>query len=133
MAATKKVVLFLLIFAFLSGNSVFADQASLEEAVRQLQKRIEALENKIAEQGKYIATQNTATQAQQQKISEYETKLSQFEENLHRVPGVPMKLMEGLELGAGMTMIIQGTNNANNAASDVQKKMAAPTVHILPI
>ncbi len=122
MAVIRKTALFLLVFVFLSGNSVFAGQASLEETVGRLEKRIEALEKKIAEQDKYIAIRDTQTLAQQQKISEYETKLSQFEENLHRVSKRPMKIMEGLELGAAATMIVQGTDNVNNAASDVQKK-----------
>ncbi len=122
MAALKKAVLFLLVFAFLSCNSVFADQASLEDTVRQLQKRIEALEKKVSEQDAYIATQNTTTQVQQQKITEYESKLSQFEEKLHRVPGAPMQLMEGLELGVGATMIVQGANNVNYAPDGGTKK-----------
>ncbi|MFH0935417.1 MAG: carbohydrate porin [Candidatus Omnitrophota bacterium] len=122
MTGVKKAVLSALVFSFVCCTSVSAEEVSLQEAIRQLQRRIEALEKKVSEQDKYIATQNTTAQAQQQKITEYETKLSQFEENLHRVPGAPMRLMEGLELGAGVTMIIQGTNNVNNAASDVQKK-----------
>ena len=113
MAVVKKVALFLLVLAFVCCTSVFADESSLEETVRQLQKRIEALEKKVADQEKYIATQNTTTQVQQQKIVEYESKLSQFEEKLHRVPGEPIQLMEGLELGAGGTMIVQGTDNVN--------------------
>ena len=113
MAAARKLLLFLLVLVFTCSTSVFADEASLEDTVRQLQKRIEALEKKVADQDKYIATQNTTTQAQQQKITEYEAKLSQFEENLHRVPGAPIQLMEGIELGVGGTMIVQGTDNVN--------------------
>ncbi len=113
MAAARKLLLFLLVLVFVCSTSAFADEASLEDTVRQLQKRIEVLEKKVADQDKYIATQNTTTQAQQQKIAEYETKLSQFEEHLHRVPGAPIKLMEGLELGAGGTVIVQGTDNVN--------------------
>ncbi|MFZ2602682.1 MAG: carbohydrate porin [Candidatus Omnitrophota bacterium] len=122
MAVARKVVLFLLVFAFVCCSSVFADESSLEAIVRQLQKRVEALEQKVSDQDKYIATQNSAVQIQQQKITEYETKLSKFEENLHEIPGTPMKLMEGLELGAGGTMIVQGTGNTNNATTDVTKK-----------
>ena len=100
MAVLKKATLFLLAFSFLCSASVFADEASIREEINQLKERIATLE----------------------KISEYETKLSKFEENLHEIPGIPMKLTEGLELGAGGTMIVQGTNNTNNAASDVTKK-----------
>jgi len=116
MAVIKKAALFLLVFVFLSSTSVFADEASLEDTVRQLQKRIEALEKRVSDQDKYIATQNSTVQAQTQQISEYEAKFSQFEEKLKRVPGAPMQLMEGLERGAGATMIVQGTNNVNNAS-----------------
>ncbi|MCM8789691.1 MAG: carbohydrate porin [Candidatus Omnitrophica bacterium] len=113
MMVIKKQYYFLPVFVFFCCSSVFADETPLEETVRQLQKRIEALEKKVADQEKYIATQNTITQDQQRKIREYEIKLSQFEENLHKLPGVPTQLMEGLELGVGGTMIVQGTNNVN--------------------
>ncbi|MCU0651833.1 MAG: carbohydrate porin [Candidatus Omnitrophica bacterium] len=122
MAVVKKVVLFLLVFSFFCGNSVFADQASLEETVRQLQKRIEALEEKVSQQDKIIAAKNSEDRVQEKKIAEYESKLSEFEVKLHRAPGETMQIMEGLELGAGMTMIVQGANNVNNATSGVDKK-----------
>ncbi|HTZ10868.1 MAG TPA: carbohydrate porin, partial [Candidatus Margulisiibacteriota bacterium] len=116
MAVLKRLTLFLLVFSFLCSTSVFAEDVSVREEINQLKERIATLEKKVSDQDKYIATQSTTTQAQQQKIAEYETKLSQFEENLHKVPGAPMQLMEGLELGAGATMIVQGTNNVNNAS-----------------
>ena len=123
MAATKRIVSFLLVFSFMCWcNLAYADQAGIEETVKQLQRRIEALEQKVAQQDKYIAAQDSTVKIQQEKIVDYESKLSNFEEKLHRVPGAPMQLMEGLELGAGATMIIQGTGNVNNASADVQKK-----------
>jgi len=122
MAVLKKVALFSLVFSFLCSTAVFADEVSIREEINQLKERITTLEKKVSDQDKYIVAQNSITQTQQQKISEYETKLSKFEENLHEIPGTPMKLMEGLELGAGGTMIVQGTNNSNNATSDITKK-----------
>ncbi|TRZ95588.1 hypothetical protein D4R78_02900 [bacterium] len=122
MAVLKKVTLFLLAFSFLCSASGFADEASIRGEINQLKERIAALEKKVSDQDKYIATQNSTVQTQQQKISEYETKLSKFEENLHRVPGAPMQLMEGLELGAGATMIVQGANNVNYAPDGETKK-----------
>ncbi|MCG2713522.1 MAG: carbohydrate porin [Candidatus Omnitrophica bacterium] len=122
MAVLKKAALFSLVFSLLCSTAVFADEVSIREEINQLKERITTLEKKVSEQDTYIAAQNTTTQSQQQKIIEYETKLSKFEENLHEIPGTPMKLMEGLELGAGGTMIVQGTNNTNNATSDVTRK-----------
>jgi len=113
MALLKKITLFLLVFSFLCSTSVFADEASIRDEINQLKERIAILEKKVSDQDKYITTQNSTVQAQTQQINEYEAKFSQFEEKLKRVPGEPMKLMEGLELGAGATFIVQGTNNVN--------------------
>ncbi len=115
MAIARKPLLFLIVLTFVCSTSAFADESSLEDTVRQLQKRIEALEKKVTDQDKYITTQNTSIQAQQQKIADYESKFSQFEEKFKRVPGTTTQLMEGLELGAGGTFIVQGTNNRNYA------------------
>lgn len=112
----KKLQVRLTIFIaalFLSCSMVFADDASLAETVQQLQKRVEALEKKVFDQEKTIAAQHSESVAQQTKIAQYEDKLSKFDEELHREAGAPMKLMEGLELGVGATMIAQGTNNVN--------------------
>ncbi|MDO9464976.1 MAG: carbohydrate porin [bacterium] len=123
MAVLKKAALFLVVFSFLCATATFADEVSIRDEINQLKERIAALEKKASDQDKYIANQNATVQTQQQKISEYETKLSQFEENLHRVPTAPIQLMEGLELGAGGTMIVQGTNNVNyNGDGQTQKK-----------
>ena len=118
----RKVVVLLIVFGFMASPYCFAEQYVSVDKYEQLEKRVKDLEEKLTEQNKYIQSQNSSLQAQQQKIGDYESKLSKFEENLHEVPGTPMKLMEGLELGAGGTMIVQGTNNTNNAASDVTKK-----------
>jgi len=123
MAVFKKAVLFLVVFSFLCSTSVFADEVSVRDEINQLKERIATLEKKVSDQDKYISTQNSAVQAQTQQISEYEAKFSQFEEKLKRVPGEPMQLMEGLELGAGATFIVQGTNNVNyDGDGQTQKK-----------
>lgn len=118
----RKVFVLLIVFGFAASPYCFAEEYVSVEKYEQLEKRVKDLEQKLVEQSNYIQSQNASLQAQQQKIGDYESKLSKFEENLHEVPGTPMKLMEGLELGAGGTMIVQGTNNTNNAASDVTKK-----------
>lgn len=108
----KVVVIFLLVICV--GVTVsFADELSIRDEINQLKERIAVLEKKVVDQDKYIATQDSKAQAQKQAITEYESRLSQFEEKLKRVPGEPMQIMEGLELGAGGTFIIQGTNNVN--------------------
>lgn len=117
-----RMFLFITCAIFLLNAPVFAEDISIKEELAQLKARIEMLEKKVAEQDKCIITQNKTAESQQQKITEYETKLSDFEVKLHRVPGETMSIMEGLELGVGMTAIVQGTNRINNASGDVQKK-----------
>jgi uncharacterized coiled-coil protein SlyX len=116
MAALKKATLFLLVFSFLCATSVFADEASIREEINQLKARITNLEQKLGTQEKCMNDQKQCILDQNKKITEYETKLSKFEVNLHEIPAAPMKLMEGLELGVGATMIVQGANNVNNAS-----------------
>lgn len=118
----RKVAVLLIVFGFLASPYCFAEEYVSVDKYEQSEKRVKDLEEKLVEQNKYIQSQNASLQAQQQKIGDYESKLSKFGENLHEVPGTPMKLMEGLELGAGGTMIVQGADNTNNAASDVTKK-----------
>lgn len=122
MTGVRKTALIAVFIACFFINGALADQASLEEAVRQLQKRIEVLEKKVAEQDKCLTAKNIEDQAQEKKIAEYEAKLSKFEVEFHRAPAITAQIAEGLELGAGLTMIVQGTNNVNNASSDASKK-----------
>ena len=123
MAALKRIALFLLIFSSFWATIVFAGELSVRDEINQLKKRITVLEKKVLDQDEYIATQNSTVQVQQQKITEYESRLAQFEEHLHRMPGTPRQLTEGLELGAGATFIVQGTNNVNYGGDgQTQKK-----------
>ena len=122
MAVARKVALFLLVFVFVSCSSLFADESSLEDTVRQLQKRVEALEQKLSTQEKCMNDQKQCILEQDKKISEYESKLSQFDMDLHRQEGVPINIAKGLEIGVGATMVIHGTTNTNNATTDVTKK-----------
>jgi len=102
-----------IIFSFLISQYCFAEEYVSLDKYEQLEKRVKALEEKLSEQSQLIQSQNTLAQAQQQKISEYEAKLSRFDEKLHREEGVPIKLIEGFDIGAGATMVVQGTNNVN--------------------
>ncbi|MDD5115978.1 MAG: carbohydrate porin [Candidatus Omnitrophica bacterium] len=112
-----------LFFAF--SPSANAESADVESMIKKLQSRVDALETKISRQDSYIKSQESLMQSQQEKIGEYESKLSRFEENLHRVPGQPIQLLEGLELGAGGTVILQGADNTNYRDGDTEKKSRA--------
>ena len=105
---------FLILAVVLSlAQKAYAGGDDVESMLQKLQSRVEALERKVNTQDAHIKSQESVIGAQQGKISEYESKLSQFEESLHRVPGELIQLMEGLELGAGGTFIVQGANNIN--------------------
>ncbi|MFH0855827.1 MAG: carbohydrate porin [Candidatus Omnitrophota bacterium] len=113
MAVFKKAALCSAVFSFLCFAPVFADAGFVRDEINQLKERVAILEKKVSDQERYIAAQDSKAQAQQQAITGYESRLSQFEEKLKRVPSEPMQLMEGLELGAGATFILQGANNVN--------------------
>ncbi|MDO9464377.1 MAG: hypothetical protein Q7J67_03675, partial [bacterium] len=104
---------------------VFADDGELTSTVAKLQSRLDALEKKMSAQDSQIKSQESTMQSQQDKIVEYESKFSQFEEDLHRVPGAPIQLMEGLELGVGGTMIVQGADNTNYRDGQIHKESRA--------
>lgn len=95
------------------GRPAFADEKDMASIVEKLQSRVGALEKKLEAQNSDMGLQKVTMQEQQVKIKEYESQLSRFEEKLHRAPGETISLMEGLELGAGGTMIVQGSNNVN--------------------
>ncbi|MDD5155210.1 MAG: carbohydrate porin [Candidatus Omnitrophica bacterium] len=124
MAAVKRAALAWLVFSLLCCSAGFADETSVRDEINQLKARVSALEQKLTDQEKCINDQKQCILDQTKKITEYESKLSQFDTDLHRQVGVPISIAEGLEIGAGATMIIQGTNNVNNASSDVQKKVS---------
>jgi len=108
----------------LISYQALAQDIPIAEEIAQLKARVEALERKFTEQDVCIKDQNKCILEQRQKIADYEAKLSEFDVQLHRQTGAPIAIAEGLEIGAGGTMIAQGTNNVNNAASDVQKKVS---------
>ena len=115
----RKVAVLLIVFGFAASPYCFAEEYVSVDKYEQLEKRVKDLEEKLIEQNKYIQSQNASLQAQQQKIGDYESKLSKFEENLHEMPATPMKLMDGLQLGVGASMIVQGANNVNNDSDGV--------------
>ncbi|MCK9614233.1 MAG: carbohydrate porin [Candidatus Omnitrophica bacterium] len=109
------------IIAFLIGicfftNACFAEEVSIKDEITQLRARLEVLEQKLAIQEKSMGEQKQCILDQNKKISDYESKLSQFDTKLHREAGKPIPLVEGLDISAGATMIVQGTNNVNSAS-----------------
>ncbi len=121
----RRLILFTVVSFFYSVGCLFAGDVSIMDEINQLKERIAVLEKRVSEQDKCIAMHNSTVQAQQVKISEYETRFSQFEENLHRVSASPMQLMEGLELGVGGTMVLQGADNINYRNGQTQKESRA--------
>ncbi len=110
-----RIIVFLIGICFFA-NVCFAEDVSIKDEITELKSRLAALEQKLVTQEKCMNDQKQCILDQNKKITDYETKLSQFEVNLHEMPAAPMKLMEGLELGVGATMVVQGTNNVNNAS-----------------
>ena len=115
-----RIITFFIGICFLS-NIGWADEVFIRDEINQLKARLEVLEQKLVSQEKTMDEQKQCILDQNKKISEYESKLSRFDTDLHRETGRPIQLVEGLDVGAGVTAIIQGTNNVNSAADDANR------------
>jgi hypothetical protein len=120
----KCMVCALVLCSVLVVSRCWAGDISVREEIDQLKARVSALEQQLNTQNKCINEQKQCILVQDKKIAAYESRLSQFDASLHRQEGKPIPLIEGLDIRAGATMIVQGTNNVNNAAADVQKKVS---------
>lgn len=118
----KKIITVVIMSFFLAGNNSFAEDNPIRDEIDKLKSRIQELENRLNEHDRCMNDQKQCILDQNKKIAEYESKLSQFDTALHRQEGVPIAIAEGLEIGVGATMVIQGTNNTNDAASGVTRK-----------
>ncbi|MDD5618577.1 MAG: hypothetical protein PHG69_05730, partial [Candidatus Omnitrophica bacterium] len=116
-----RIIIFLIGICFFA-NTCFAEEISIKDEITQLKSRLELLEQKLAAQCKTMDEQKQCILDQNKKISEYEIKLSQLDTDLHRQTGRPIELVEGLSIGAGVTAVIQGTNNVNSAADEANRK-----------
>jgi len=117
------IFLFFLFFPLAAVRTpASAETYVTREQYEQLEKRVLALEQKLTEQDKCIKEQKQCMLDQEKKISVYEGKLSELDTQLHRQTGVPITIAEGLEIGAGATMVIQGANNVNYAGDGVTQK-----------
>jgi uncharacterized coiled-coil protein SlyX len=103
-------------FCFL--RTCFGEEYVTADKYAELEKRVRALEEKLREQDKCLREQNECIVDQKQKITGYENRLSQFDRQLHRETGAPVAVAEGLEIGAGTTMVVQGTHNTNAGESN---------------
>ncbi|HPT06633.1 MAG TPA: carbohydrate porin [Candidatus Omnitrophota bacterium] len=119
----KLIVIMFVWYSMMLGISCAEDVAFGDE-LNELKARVLALEQKIAAQEACMNEQKQCIFEQNKKIAVYESKLTQFDMDLHRQSGVPISIAEGLEIGAGGTMIVQGANNGNNAVTDVAKKVS---------
>ncbi len=128
MAQFKIPLLFCCVLSVFLFTDVFADDISVKEEIRFLKERIQALEEKVAAQEKCMNDQKQCILEQDKKINDYESRLSQFDTDLHRQTGSPIGLIEGLELGIGGTMVMQGTNNVNDATPGVERKSSRADV-----
>ncbi len=122
MQVVRMAVLSCIFFSFLLTSICFADEAFIMDEINQLKERISSLEERLSVQDKVISEQKMCILEQDKKIVDYESRLTQFDTDLHRQKGTPIAIAQGLEISAGGTMIIQGTDNINNATSDVTKK-----------
>lgn len=115
-----RIIAFLIGICFFS-NICLADEVSIKDEINQLKARLEILEQKLATQEKTVGEQKQYILDQNKKISDYESKLSQFDTDLHRETGRPIQLVEGLDIGAGVTAIVQGANNVSSAVDNVNR------------
>lgn len=113
MRRVKSGLIFFFIFLFAGVPALFADEAEILNKLKDLEGRVAALENKLAEQEQCIREQKTCISDQQEKLTAYETRLKELDPELHRQMGAATFVGDGFRIGAGATMIVQGTNNAN--------------------
>jgi len=118
----RRFLIFMFILGCFAVSSAFAEGYVSLEKYQQLEDRVLALEKKLGEYDKRMNEQKQCILDQNKKIAAYESRLSQFDTDLHRQAGAPISIAEGLEIGAGATMVVQGTGNTNNAAADATKK-----------
>lgn len=120
----KRMFLCLIAVCLFLASPVFAEEG-LDEKVAALEARIRVLEEKLAECDDCIKEQNASIAQQKQKIDAYEYKLADFNQQLHRQVGVPAIEKAGFSVGAGATIVVQGTNNTNATEKKKEDRMDA--------
>lgn len=92
---------------------LYADEAAVMDKLKSLEQKIDALEKKLSDQEKCMKDQESCIADQQKKISEYEAKFKDMDQQLHRQVGPETLVTDGLRIGVGATMVVQGTDNTN--------------------
>ncbi|MFH1691964.1 MAG: carbohydrate porin [Candidatus Omnitrophota bacterium] len=114
MRRMKTGFIFSFVFLFTMAPSLFADDnAQILEKLKSLEDRVATLESKLVEHQQCILDQKTCIAQQQEKLDAYEAKIKELDPQLHRQMGTATFVGDGFRIGAGATMIVQGTNNAN--------------------
>ncbi|MDD5020118.1 MAG: carbohydrate porin [Candidatus Omnitrophica bacterium] len=117
----RRTAIMVVLGVFAMGASpAAAEEESLRGIVAGLTARVEALEKKVVDQQAYIQEHERCIHDQRKVIAEQDTKIKNYEasvraldERLHRQEPSAISIGRGLEIGAGATVIVQGTNNAN--------------------
>lgn len=113
MRKMKANLLCSLFFISIGASSSFADEAQILEKLKNLEVRVSALEGELVEHKQCILEQKTCISRQEQKLAVYEAKLKELDPQLHRQMGAATFVGDGFRIGAGATMIVQGTDNTN--------------------
>lgn len=93
----------LLIFSFFFVFTDFAFAKSVEEEIKELKARIAQLEKQVSKQQHKLEEQGVATEEMKESLVKY-------------TPGEGIEVeAAGLNIGAGIAFVVQGTPNANNA------------------
>lgn len=117
----KNIAVFLILGGFAAcARPVWADEEALRAIIADLRARVEVLEKKAAAQEACIqdhkrcfVEQRKTMTAQDKKLREYGVAVEALDQKLHRQEPSAIEIGRGLEIGAGATVIVQGTNNAN--------------------
>lgn len=122
-----RIIAFLIGICFFTNVCLAAEPATNEqllEEVRSLKTIVNAQQKKINELEKKITQQEVAAQpvkVEEAKLDDLERRLDSYiDERIEkRYPGA--ELMKGLELGVGLTGVVQGTHNANSDSLPFKK------------
>ncbi len=89
-----------------------AQDAAVEERLRRLESRVVELEKKVVEQQCCMKDQERCIAEQKEKIDGYERRLGEMEGRLHRQVSGEAVVVDSLRIGAGITAVAQGMDNA---------------------
>lgn len=118
------LVLGWLILGLVVGGPAMAEDAALRAELDDLKARVQALEARLGQQDDLLQSQKETIRNQQAAMADYESRLTHMKGPFEKKEEEAPVWMEGLEISAGGTMVVQGTSNVNNAAADIEKKVS---------